>query len=389
MPTGELTTEPAYNVKTSGNRRRPTAAEQAVPWLIGLVLALAGMLIVLLALVFSSNEGLLPAYGSPEPSPTPARTPPPPTPTPEPSVEASASLAPTPTPAPTPAFPPLEIVFMQRTSDAGPIHLFTHDFAGSVAPVPQARDNRGVDVYDWAPDGAHGIAIVKGDPLLLTPGSSAVDLGDGFDGVMYTADSTTAWAVRATLAGANDRTELLRVDTASGAVQAMAVWTYPHPVTFQESAAKEAQFADDGGFNRVYVLDDGTMVISILGAPAIYTYNPATGTAGTAAREPLLWSPNGELTVVLTESGSNTRIAVQGVAGEERGAIGVTGLVSHVRWSTASNQIVFTITTPVTGGVSQDLYLWDLRTSSPAVRLTQDLRSMGGEFRGAPERYRP
>jgi hypothetical protein len=389
QPPGDLVTESPWDVKVSGNRRRPTAAEQAVPWLIGLVLALAGMLIVLLALVFSSNEGLLPAYGSPTPEPTPARTPPPPTPTPEPSVEPSASLEPTPTPAPTPAFPPLEIAFMQRTAASGPIHLFTHDFAGSAAPVPQARDNRGVDVYDWSPDGSHGIALVDGNPLYLTPGSSAADLGDGFDGVMFAADSTTAWAVRATLAGANDRTDLLRMDVTSGAVTAVATWTYPHPVTFQESVQKEAQFADDGGFNRVYVLDDGTIVVSILGAPAIYTYNPATGTAGTTAREPLLWSPDGHLTVVLAESGANTRISVHGQANEERGAIGVTGLVSHVRWSTASNQVVFTMTTPVTGGVAQDLYLWDLRTGSLVQRLTQDLRSMGGEFRGAPERWRP
>ena len=63
-----------------------------------------------------------------------------------------------------------------RTSEAGPTHLFTHDFATSTAPVPQARDNRGVDWYRWAPDGTQGVAIVDGNPLLLTPGSSARDV---------------------------------------------------------------------------------------------------------------------------------------------------------------------------------------------------------------------
>lgn len=389
LPPGGLVTEPAYDPKSSGNRRRPTTAEQAVPWLIGLVLALAGMLIVLLALVFSSNDGLLPAYGEPTPEPTPARTPPPPTPEPSVDPSAAASVEPSATPEPTPAFPPLEIVFMQRTSDSGPVHLFTHDFAGSAAPVPQARDNRGVDVYDWSPDGTHGLALVDGNPLYLTPGSSAVDLGDGFDGVMFTADSTTAYAVRATLAGANDQAELLSVNVSNGAVQSLATWTYPHPTLFQESAVQEAQFADDGGLNRVFVLDDGTIVVSILGAPAVYTYNPATGVSGQTNHEPLLWSPNRELTISLAESGGNTTLTLRGLANEDRGAIGVQGFVSHVRWSAASNQIVFTLSRATSGGgVSQDLYLWDLQPSGPAVRLTQDLRSMGGTFRGAISRYR-
>ena len=387
-PPGDLVTESAYDVKVSGNRRRPTAAEQAVPWLIGLVLALAGMLIVLLALVFSSTDGLLPAYGSPTPDPTPARTPPP-APTPEPSVAPSASVAPSLTPEPAPTWPPLEIVFMQRTSESGPVHLFTHDFASEAKPVPLARDNRGVSTYDWSPDGTHGLAVVAGNPLYLTPGSSARDVGDGFDGVMFAADSATAYAVRATLAGANDRAELLAVDVASGAVRSLHTWTYPHPTTLQESAVQEAQFADDGGLNRIYVLEDGTVAVSILGAPAVYTFNPVSGTAGTADHAPTLWSPGRDRRIQLNETGSNTRISMRGLAGEERGALNVTGYVSHVRWAAASNQVVFTLNrTNSSGGVTQDLYLWDLKTGSPAVRLTQDQRSLGGEFRGAPENWR-
>ncbi|MGH2488847.1 MAG: hypothetical protein ACRDFR_04455, partial [Candidatus Limnocylindria bacterium] len=65
-PTGG-TGEPPWDVKLDGNRRRPTTAEQAVPWLIGLVLALAGMLIVLLALIFSTTDGVLTAFGTPTP----------------------------------------------------------------------------------------------------------------------------------------------------------------------------------------------------------------------------------------------------------------------------------------------------------------------------------
>ena len=176
------------------------------------------------------------------PRPQPSLSPTPvPTETPEPTA----------TPAPTPAFAPLEIVFMQRVSDGGPIHLFSHDFAGSATPEPLARDNRGVEHYAWAPNGKRGVALVVGNPLELNPGNSAIDLGDGFDGIAIAQDSTTAWAVRATLAGSNDRAELLQVNLDSGAVQSIATWTYPHPTTFQENAIKEAAFADDGGLNRV------------------------------------------------------------------------------------------------------------------------------------------
>ena len=392
VPTGsDVTTAGPWDVKTYGNRRRPTRAEQAVPWLIGLVLALSGMMIVLLALIFSSNEGLLPAYGTPSPQPSvgPAATPRP-TPTPEPSLQPSPSGEPSPTPVPGPAYPPFEVVFLQRTSATGPTHLFTHDFAGQAAPVPQARDSRGVDWYSWAPDGTKGIALVDGNPWLLNPGSTATDLTDGFDSVAYAADSITAYGLRSTLVGANDQTDLVRVDTSTGAIAVVATYTYPHPVTYRESAVKEARFADDGGFERVYVLEDGSVVVWVLGAPAIYTFDPVSGTGGTTGRMPVLWSPNGLLQAAVTDSGNDSRIAILGLAGEDRSALSVSGLVSHVRWSANSNQIVFTINRATSGGgFSQDLYAWDLHTGSAAQQLTQDLRSLGAGYRGAPEVWKP
>src|SRR3990170_4462089 len=47
-----------WDVRQHGDRRRPTTAEQAVPWLIGLILALTGMVIVLLALIFVGPDGV-------------------------------------------------------------------------------------------------------------------------------------------------------------------------------------------------------------------------------------------------------------------------------------------------------------------------------------------
>ena len=138
------------------------------------------------------------------------------------------------------------------------------------------------------------------------------------------------------------------------------------------------------------VLEDGRIAVWVLGAPAIYTWDPATQTSGTLSQMPALWSPNGQLRAVITESGTSTRVAILGVAGEERASMGVTGFVSHLRWSVNSNQIVFTLNTSASGGgVSQDLYAWEIRTGSLAVRLTQDLRSRGGEYRGAAEIWKP
>jgi hypothetical protein len=130
-------------------------------------------------------------------------------------------------------------------------------------------------------------------------------------------------------------------------------------------------------------------VVWVLGAPAIYTFDPATGTAGTTSQMPVLWSPNGLLRTAVTESGNNSRVAILGLAGEERAAVSVIGFVSHVRWSVNSNQIVLTINRATSsGGVTQDLYAWETRNGSPVVRLTQDLRSRGAEYRGAQETWK-
>ena len=88
--------EGPWDVKRDGERRRPTSAEQAVPWLIGLILALAGLVIVMTVLIFNT-EGTATASATPSPSESLAPTP---EPTPTPTI--APSLEPTATPLPTP-----------------------------------------------------------------------------------------------------------------------------------------------------------------------------------------------------------------------------------------------------------------------------------------------
>ena len=62
------------------------------------------------------------------------------------------------------------------------------------------------------------------------------------------------------------------------------------------------------------------------------------------------------------EDGNNTALRLRDRGNNVVASIGVTGLVSHIRWAPTSNEIVFTIgSTGANGGVRQDLYVWDLR----------------------------
>src|SRR5437016_7575751 len=93
-----------WDPRQLGERRRPTTADQAVPWLVGTVLALAGIVIVLLALIFSDANGGFAASSQPTPLAIASGSIPP-----SPSASVSPSLAPrrsasasaTPTKAPT------------------------------------------------------------------------------------------------------------------------------------------------------------------------------------------------------------------------------------------------------------------------------------------------
>jgi hypothetical protein len=61
----------------------------------------------------------------------------------------------------------------------------------------------------------------------------------------------------------------------------------------------------------------------------------------------------------------------------------IAGLVSHVRWSPAGNQVAFTRGRgTANGGVVQDLFLWQLRDGGPPSQLTNTGAGFGPEWLG-------
>lgn len=388
----------SWDPKLHGNRRRPTTAEQAVPWLIGIILALTGMVIVLLALIFSSPSGLvagdqsntpLPSASieaSVEPSSAPSEA------VTSPSEEASASPEPTPgpTPTPVPSYGPLEMVYLGRPSGVAPIYLLRRDFSEAEDPQILAQAAQGVERFAWSPDGRVGAAVISGRAVALTPGQDARRLADNVSALSFGWDAETVYAVRITRDGADDRAQILQVDFVSRALEVIANIRYPHPVTAPEAALREAQFIDDGGLVRIYAVADGNLAVWILGAPSGYRVDPADGTVTEVAREPILWSPDGTQRVTLHESGSSTTLRLRNRSNAVTAAVTVVGLVSHVRWAGTNNEIVFTIgTISANGGVRQDLYVWDLVNRRDAMRLTSNGASFGADWRGVMANWAP
>jgi hypothetical protein len=375
----------AWDPRRDGDRRRPTTAEQAVPWLIGLLLALTGIVVVLLALIFIGPGGVA---GSPSPSPSPSA-----------SAQASASQAalgsatavPTeaPTSSPPPTFGALEMTFLGRSSASSPIRLSRRDFSTTVAPVVVADDPKGVVHYAWAPDGRVGAAIIAGRSEAIVTGEQPRTLIDPVDALVFAADSTALYGLRITREGNNDQAEALTVDFVTGATRVLSTIVYPHPQIIADPALKEAQFADNGGIARLYVTVDGYLVAWILGAPATYRIDPATGTFTQATRQPILWSPDQRSRIDIAEKSGITTLTLLDHDGLAKASVKVTGLVSHVRWAGSDNEIVFTLGRLVGGAVHQDLYVWDLVDGKEPSPLTSDGASFGAEWLGVLQSWLP
>ena len=382
--------EPGWDPRQLGERRKPTTAEQAVPWLVGAVLALAGIVIVLLALIFSDANGgfasatkptpLLFSSASTVPSPSAPASP-------SPSPRPSASPSPAPTKPPT--YGALEMLYLTRPTAASASELLRDDFATSAGPVVAARSSADVTHYAVAPDGTVSVAIVNGKLLGLARGKPSRVLANTADSATFGADATRVFAVRVAKGGTNDQATISAISYASGKSVTLTTITYRHPAASQLTGLAAARFLDEGGPVRIYATSDGNLLLWVSGAGQ-WRIDPVSGSAVAAARQPVLWSADGAHRVVASVSGNVTTLSELGQDGRSLSRTSVTGQISHLRWSPHGNRVVFTVgITLAGGGVRQDLYVWDLVNGRAANALTANGASFGGEWLGSAQFWQP
>ena len=384
--------EPAWNPRQLGERRKPTTAEQAVPWLVGAVLALAGIVIVLLALIFSDANG---GFASSTLQPTPLVFPSSST-APSPSAHASPSASPRPSasPSPVPTKPPtygaLEMLYLTRPTAASASELLRDDFATSAGPVlVAASSNADVTHYAVAPDGTVSVAIVNGRLLGLAKGKPARALANAADSASFGADATRVFAVRVARGGTNDQAMISAISFASGHSATLTTITYRHPAAPQLTGLAAARFLDEGGPVRIYSTSDGNLLLWVSGAGQ-WRIDPVSGSSVAATRQPVLWSADGAHRIVATVRGSVTTLSELGQDGRSLSRTSVIGQISHLRWSPHGNRVVFTVgITLAGGGVRQDLYVWDLVNGRAASALTANGASFGGEWLGSAQFWQP
>lgn len=390
----------AWDPLRFGERRRPTTAEQAVPWLIGIILALAGIVIVLMALIFTSENGRL--AGAPNGSPDAGGVATAASSNPSGSAATSATPSPSSTPSPsaatsaTPAasaprpFGPLEMVYLGRKTADAPVYLFRRDFTKKVDASELARAAQGITNYAWSPDGKVGAVIIAGRVVAIDANGSKRALYDGADEITFGSDASTLYAARLTGSGGSDRAQVFAVNFANGKARRLSDLTYPHQAIVKESALKEAAFTDEGGTVRLYPTADGNLVLWILGAPGIYRIDPVDGSRVQVTRIPVLWSPDGNRRVEAKASGSSTTLRLLDQANQPKASVTVKGVVSHPRWATDGSEISFTLgRLSANGRVRQDLFVWDLVNAKQPVALTSGGAAFGAQWLAAPQSWQP
>jgi WD40-like Beta Propeller Repeat len=383
-----------WDTKRWGDRRRPTTAEQAVPWLVGLVLALAGIVIVLLVLIFSDANGGFAASSSASPGLSQASgAVASPTPTPEGSASTSGSKSPsakpTAKPTPAPSYGALEMEYLTRPSALGASELLHNDFASAAAATVVDRSSADVNRYAISPDGTATVAIVNGKLFAFQRHKPAKTLASGIDAVTFGSDAGTVYAVKASRHGASDTAVILAITVRNSDAKRLATITYAHPGETSLTTLDAARFADDGGTYRIYATTDGNLLCWIANAGQ-WRIDPASGDKQAATRPPILWSPQGEKRITMGTSGGLTTLAVINSGGDTSARVTVTGVVSHLRWSPNGKKIVFTLGRSLAGGgVRQDLYLWDLVDGHAPTALTSNGSSFGADWLGAAQFWEP
>jgi len=385
---------------------RPSTAEQAVPWLIGVILLLAGMVIVLLALIFAGPESLGASPGSPSapalagipsvsadstvaPSPSPSARPSPspsvaPTPTP------TSTPAPTPTPAPASAYGPLEMVYQGRATALAPIYLLRRDFTLEEEPDVMAQDPT-LDVrrFAWAPDGTVGASLLADVLVSIEPGEEKRPLGEGITTITFGADASTVYGVRVTQDGANDVATVLRIDFDSADTTELASVTFSRPDLGAQEALSEAQFSDDGGPIRLFFMEDGAIRLWALDA-GTWKIDPDDGEVTEIDEAlPRLWAPDGSRRVGAGSDEGTTTLTLVDDESETLAETTITGRVSHLRWSPDGKRLVFTAgRSAANGGILQDLFLWDLGDGEAPRPLTSTGAAFGAEWLGSQPMWR-
>jgi len=369
-----------------GDRRRPTTAEEAVPWLIGIILLLTGVVIFLVVLIFQMENPGLVGLESPTPSATPDQSPvdvASPTATPSGSPAASAS----PTPTPPPAFGELEMVYLGRSSGFGSSSAYRNDFALEGSPTRVASVAPGIGWLMWAPDGSAGAVITTSGRLVeVVAGQAGSALADGIDTATFGPDAKTIYAARIRSSGGTDTAEILAIAFDTGTAEAVTSLTFPTPVTYLESPLKEAQFADEGGYSRLFLIDDDTLVLWVL-AGGTWHIDPADGSSQRINEMPVLESVDGRR-IEKTEHVTSTTLTVIEADGDRGAQTTVVGLVSHLRWSPDGTKVCFTLgRSGASGGTRQDLWVWEVDGGESPSPLTENGATFGAEWLGTRQSW--
>ena len=381
----------------------PTTAEQAVPWLIGFILLLAGMVIVLLALIFAGDESLggggaeptasapiglvtESAHASPsataEGSPTPRPS--------EPAQTAAPSVVSTATPLAIPEYGPLEMIYQGRSAALAPIYLLHREFTLEGQPEVLAQDPA-LDVrrFAWSPDGTVGVGLYADVLVSVEIGTEKRRLGDGLSTVTFGDDSETVYAVRVTQDGDNDVATVLAIDFASADTREVASVSYPRPNVAVGESLTEAQSADDGGPARLYWMEDDMLRLWIIGGGAWHITPDSGEVTEVDDVAPVLWAPDGESRIGV-EDGAQSTLRLLDEDEDVTATTTVGGLVSHLRWSPSGDRVVFTVArSAAAGGILQDLFLWDLADGTAPTQLTATGAAFGAEWRGSQPRWAP
>ncbi|HUF06581.1 MAG TPA: hypothetical protein VMP86_04235 [Candidatus Binatia bacterium] len=367
-----------------------TTAEQAVPWLIGVILLLVGMVIVLLALIFAGDASLGGVGAAP--SKGPAVTPSAsavatvvPSVTPVPSV----SVVPASTPVPAPVYGALELVYQGRDEALAPIYLLRADFSVEAAPEVLAQDGSiNVQRFAMAPDGTVGAALLADVLVSIELGKSKRPLGDGISAITFGDSAATLYAVRIIEDGANDVATVLAIDFLSGDSTEVASITYARPAIAEEAALAEAQFSDNGGLVRLRWTHDDVLHLWSLGAGS-WNVEPATQQVTELdGVEPVLWSNDGRRRIAVSATGGTTTLRLTNSSDHDLASTSIEGLVSHVRWASNGQAVVFTRgRSAPAGGILQDLFIWYLDDGEVPTPLTASGAAFGAEWRGTTPRW--